>query len=345
MRRCPVLCDTCDEYDSADPTSGCPTRPVRLVDGSASYEGRVEIQHMTDGWGTVCDNGWDINDAMVVCTQLGFRGALAALDSAEFGAGPYPISMYQVACTGAETDLVSCTHNPLPMTTGSCLHDSDIASVRCAYAQWGDWGSWSVCANAADTRTRTRVCDDNEPTDSIDCEGTAPSDSSGCDDTTDPVFTSTPSDIMMNTDPDSPTRSVSWTPCAASDDSGTVTVTESHLNPSDFPIGTTQVSCTATDGNGNTVISTFNVIITDMEDPTISNVPTSITVNTNAGLPYALVTWTEPTVTDNSGDFTLVSDYTQNYQFPVGTTTVTFTAIDGSGNTVTVATFTVTVEE
>ena len=38
--------------------------PVRLVDGSTPNQGRVEIQY-NGVWGTVCNNGWDLNDATV----------------------------------------------------------------------------------------------------------------------------------------------------------------------------------------------------------------------------------------------------------------------------------------
>ena len=48
----------------------CTTGHLRLLGGSTQYEGRVEICN-NNVWGTVCDNSWTTNDAIVACRQLG----------------------------------------------------------------------------------------------------------------------------------------------------------------------------------------------------------------------------------------------------------------------------------
>ena len=61
------------------PTPIPPDVNVRLV-GEDLFSGRVELQYMGI-WGTVCDDGWDITDASVVCQQLLLGNAIEAYRS------------------------------------------------------------------------------------------------------------------------------------------------------------------------------------------------------------------------------------------------------------------------
>ena len=59
---------------------------MRLVGGTSANEGRVEVYH-NNTWGTVCMNGWDSNDARVVCDQLGYFGEPTPVSGNQFGSG------------------------------------------------------------------------------------------------------------------------------------------------------------------------------------------------------------------------------------------------------------------
>ena len=79
----------------------------------------------------------------------------------------------------------------------------------------------------------------------------------------------------------------------------------------------------------------------DSQAPIITDCPTVITENSNSGT-QVIISWTPPTATDNSGVFTLTSDYSPGDSFAIGATTVTYTATDASGLTATCS-FAVTV--
>ena len=72
----------------------------------------------------------------------------------------------------------------------------------------------------------------------------------------------------------------------------------------------------------------------DSQAPTISGCPVDITEISDSG--YSVnITWTPPTTNDNYGMVTFTSDYNPGDWFVIGTTTVTYTATDTSGNTAT----------
>ncbi|XP_027714635.1 T-cell differentiation antigen CD6 isoform X8 [Vombatus ursinus] len=103
---------------------------VRLVDGGDPCAGRVELKD-EGSWGTVCDDAWDLNDANVVCRQLGCGQAVEALEGSYFQKGEGPIHLDEVNCSGSELSLWECP----AQRNHDCGHKED-ASVICS-------GSWT----------------------------------------------------------------------------------------------------------------------------------------------------------------------------------------------------------
>ncbi|MEP7195958.1 MAG: HYR domain-containing protein [Saprospiraceae bacterium] len=93
----------------------------------------------------------------------------------------------------------------------------------------------------------------------------------------------------------------------------------------------------ATDPNNPLIFSscTQYVELKDDSPPVFTSCPTNITVNTNTLDCKATVQWQVPQLTDNcSQTINLISNYTPGTAFPVGVTTIIYTANDGCNNTI-----------
>uniref|UniRef100_A0A8C8XYV6 SRCR domain-containing protein n=1 Tax=Panthera leo TaxID=9689 RepID=A0A8C8XYV6_PANLE len=101
---------------------------LELVGGSGRCSGRVEVLHQ-EAWGTVCDDLWDLNEAEVVCRQLGCGRAVSALGKAHFGPGSGDIFLDNLQCSGVERSLGQCAHSG--WSEHNCGHHED-AGVICS---------------------------------------------------------------------------------------------------------------------------------------------------------------------------------------------------------------------
>ena len=104
------------------------TMPIRVVNGDNSCSGRVEIYHSGRG-GTVCDDSWDMNDAEVVCRQLGCGKALRAPPKAFFGQGSGKTWLDDVRCSGSESSITQCKHRGFGIEDCDASEDAGVVCV------------------------------------------------------------------------------------------------------------------------------------------------------------------------------------------------------------------------
>ncbi|SJZ53391.1 choice-of-anchor A domain-containing protein [Sediminibacterium ginsengisoli] len=147
-------------------------------------------------------------------------------------------------------------------------------------------------------------------------------------DATPPVIT-VPAAISRNNDNNACGAVVTYT-VTATDNSGIAPVlTYSKASGTSFPVGTTVVTVTAKDAANNTSTATFNVVVKDVQAPVIT-APADITINSGANFNLG-----NAVVSDNCGINAQGARNNAPSTFPVGTTTVTWTVTDLSGNTAT----------
>ena len=89
----------------------------------------MEVYH-NGKWGTVCDDGWDLNDAQIVCSELNLGHACAIRRNAFYGRGRgKKIWLDNLNCTGTEWTIGNCSHGG--WNVHDCHHNDD-AGVKCS---------------------------------------------------------------------------------------------------------------------------------------------------------------------------------------------------------------------
>ncbi|XP_072017267.1 protein bark beetle-like [Amphiura filiformis] len=120
-------------FKPLEPSATRTNATVRLVDGNAPTEGRLELL-IGDVWHTMCYRYWSLNNAKVVCRQLGFVHATTSRYSAPAG-GTGPIFNQPFDCVGSEFSLQQC--KPRDDYSGSCSYHSQDVAIRCDAPRWG----------------------------------------------------------------------------------------------------------------------------------------------------------------------------------------------------------------
>jgi hypothetical protein len=123
---------------------------------------------------------------------------------------------------------------------------------------------------------------------------------------------------------------VNWTASAFDSKDGSRSVTCTPSSGSTFVIGTTHVSCSATDLSSNTGVSAFDVVVSDTHAPVLV-VPDSVTVEA-ASASGALASYDAGASDIVDGAVTPSCSPASGSQFPLGTTSVTCVASDAHSN-------------
>ncbi|XP_034456755.1 CD5 antigen-like isoform X1 [Hippoglossus hippoglossus] len=149
----------------------CGHQAVWLAEGPDRCAGRVEVWREGQR-GTVCDDGWDLRDADVVCAQLGCGYALSVTgQGGSFPPGRGSVLRDELNCSGHEENLWACQAS---QEEPDCGHKED-AGVTCSEMRAirltggadrcsgklevhrnGSWGT--VCDNCWNERLASMVC-------------------------------------------------------------------------------------------------------------------------------------------------------------------------------------------
>ncbi len=244
-------------------------------------------------------------------------------------AGNTAMCSFTVTVTDNQPPSITCPPNMLISTGAGCAtvnYTTPTPTDNCP-------GAMVVCAPASG------MCFPVGMT-TVTCTATdASSNTASCSFTIEVVqcTISCPSNITTNNDAGQCSSVVSYSNPTTTGSCGTVTC--NPASGSSFPVGTTTVTCSTSVGPS----CSFTVTVNDTENPTVM-CPSNITQGTDAGMCAAIVNYTVPTGADNCPGVSVACSPNTGTSFPTGTTTVTCTATDASGNTA-MCSFSVTIND
>ncbi|KAK7493990.1 hypothetical protein BaRGS_00014872 [Batillaria attramentaria] len=112
---------------------------LKLTGGSRPWDGRLEVYYSGE-WGTVCDDGFGLEEAGVACWQLGFSRASSNYSTVGVDSSNPPILLDDLHCDGTELTLAQsdpCRDNPC-LNAGTCIPEGDTnATCSCDRAHTG----------------------------------------------------------------------------------------------------------------------------------------------------------------------------------------------------------------
>lgn len=159
-----------------------------------------------------------------------------------------------------------------------------------------------------------------------------------------PKFTDCPASFSMELTENSCPMPVFWEEPILTDNCEIAFQNKSHIPGNTFETGTTEVTYFAYDSYANYAECQFTITIFDETSPEFSFCPNDVHVSVNSCESGATVFFPTPTVTDPCFfSYFVTNNYQPGDVFPVGTTTVVFTANDASNNETT-CTFDIVVE-
>ncbi|XP_038549771.1 scavenger receptor cysteine-rich type 1 protein M160-like isoform X2 [Micropterus salmoides] len=98
---------------------------VRLVKGTSLCSGRLEVKS-NQSWSSVCEADFDLQDAEVVCRELGC-GAPSVLQGAQYGGVEVPMWTKEFQCEGHESALLDCQIDSSGSARDTCSSGKAVA--------------------------------------------------------------------------------------------------------------------------------------------------------------------------------------------------------------------------